>query len=123
MKAVLYQSGHFHCRDGKENLVLSLCDMLGGKIFNVSKWKSQPAPAMFVREVVATSDLHQTVRPLNPTNETRPILYSYHLTVLASEIVNSVHLSTFFEAFLWRLLIDERKTFIFWEKCFVEKYD
>ena len=85
---------------------------------------------MFVREVVATSDLYQTVRiklkllrPLNPTNETRPILYSYHLTVLASEIVNSVHLSTFFEAFLWRLLIDERKTSIFWEKCFVEKYD
>ena len=85
---------------------------------------------MFVREVVATSDLYQTVRiklkllrPLNPTNETRPILYSYHLTVLASEIVNSVHLSTFFEAFLWRLLIDERKTSIFREKCFVEKYD
>ena len=63
------------------------------------------------------------LRPLNPTNETRPILYSYHLTVLASEIVNSVYLSTFFEAFLWMLLIDERKTSIFWEKCFVEKYD
>ena len=62
VKIDLYQSGYLYCRDGSENLVLSLYDLLGGRIFNVSKWKSQPAPAMFVREVVATSDLHQTVR-------------------------------------------------------------
>ena len=132
MKWKLFCISRVICIAGMEVRTLFSVFMICWALFNVSKWKSQPAPAMFVREVVATSDLHQTVRiklkllrPLNPTNVTRPILYSYHLTVLASKIVNSVHLLTFFEAFLWRLLIDERKTSSFWEKSFgvIEKYD